>query len=153
MAGHGKEEKRWMRVALREAKKAKRRGEVPIGALLVRNGRVWARGHSETFSKNDPTAHAEISVLRRASQKARSPRFTDAICYTTLEPCPMCATALVMARVKRVVFGAKNPRMGACGSVFHLHRNPHLNHAFEVKGGVLKKECEALLNGFFRERR
>lgn len=143
----------WMKQSLSQALFASGIGEVPIGAIAVLNNQVVARAHNQSISKNDPTAHAELLCLRRAASRLQNYRLTDIIMYTTMEPCAMCAGALVWARVKRVVFGCRDAKAGACGSVLDLSRKEKLNHRFEVKGGILEKECRQLVQDFFRRRR
>jgi tRNA(adenine34) deaminase len=143
----------FMRLALREAKQALEHDDVPIGAVLVRDGDVAAVAHNERELRQDPTAHAEIIVLREASRLAGSWRLLDTTLYVTLEPCAMCAGAIVLARVPRVVFGATDPKAGACGSVLDVLSEPRLNHRPEVAGGLLAPECGGLLSDFFAARR
>ncbi len=142
-----------MRKALWEARLSAKAGEVPIGAVLVRDGRVIARGHNLTRTRADPTAHAEIVVIQKAAAKIKNERFLGATLYVTLEPCAMCAGAIVQARIPTVVYGAEDPKAGACGSVVKVLPNGKLNHRPRVEGGVLAKESAALLKGFFRKRR
>ncbi len=143
----------WMRLALAEARKAGERGEVPVGAVLVKNGVLIASGQNEPVSQHDPTAHAEICALRAAAVALGNYRLDGCTLYVTLEPCAMCAGAMLHARLARVVFGAAEPRTGAAGSVLDLFDEPRLNHQTERTGGVLADECAALLQHFFRERR
>lgn len=143
----------WMAEALQLAEQAAAAGEVPVGALLLRDGQVIGRGANAPIAHHDPTAHAEIVALRDAGRQCRNYRLTGSTLYVTLEPCPMCAGALVQARVARVVYGAADPRAGAAGSVFDLLRSSTLNHRAEVVGGVLAEESAALLRHFFRQRR
>src|ERR1700730_17031645 len=143
----------FMRLALREAERAAAHEDVPIGALVVREGEVVAAAHNERELRQDPTAHAEIIALREAAREAGSWRVLDAAIYVTLEPCAMCAGATVLARVARVVYGAADPKAGACGSVLNVLAEPRLNHRPEVAGGLLAHECAELLNGFFASRR
>lgn len=142
----------FMRAALAEARKAATRGEVPVGAVVVRHGRVVARGFNRPIGRTDPTAHAEITALRRAASKAENYRLPDCDIYVTLEPCAMCLGALVQARIRRIVYGARDPKAGAVASAMRFPF-ARLNHRPEVRGGVLEDECAALLRGFFRERR
>ncbi len=142
-----------MRLALAQARRAARAGEVPVGALVVRDGRVIARGRNAMVGRRDPTAHAEIISLRAAARRLRNERLTGCILVSTLEPCAMCAGAAVLARVDAVVFGAADPRAGACGSALNLPRHRSLNHRFRVVGPVLHRECAGLLKRFFRARR
>ncbi len=142
-----------MRQALREAERASRKQEVPIGAVVVLDGRVVARAHNRPISLKDPTAHAEILALRRAARKLGNYRLTGCTLYVTIEPCAMCAGAIVQARLRRVVFGASDLKAGAGGSVFAILSHPKLNHRVEVLGGVLAQDCASLLRDFFRHRR
>jgi tRNA(adenine34) deaminase len=143
----------FMRLALREAEYAPAHGDVPIGAVLVSDGEVAAAAHNERELRQDPTAHAEIIALREAARRAGSWRLLDAVIYITLEPCAMCAGAIVLARVARVVYGARDPKAGACGSVLDVLSEPRLNHRPDVAGGLLAEDCGALLSGFFASRR
>lgn len=143
----------FMRLALREAERALEHDDVPIGAVVVRDGEVLASGHNERELRGDPTAHAEILALREAARLDGSWRVLDAVLYVTLEPCAMCAGALVLARIPRVVYGASDPKAGACGSVLDVLGEPRLNHRPEVSGGLLAEECGALLSAFFQARR
>ncbi len=138
-----------MREALGEAEVARARGEVPVGAVMVAGGRVVARAHNLRETSQDPTAHAELIAIRAAAARRGSFRLEDATCYVTLEPCPMCAGALVLARVPRVVYGADDPKAGACRTLFALGADERLNHRFELVPGVLAGECGALLSAFF----
>jgi tRNA(adenine34) deaminase len=143
----------FMRLALREAERALEHDDVPIGAVLVRDGELVAAAHNERELRQDPTAHAEVLALREAAYQAGSWRLLDTVVYVTLEPCAMCAGALVLARVPRVVYGASDPKAGACGSVLDVLGEPRLNHRPEVTGGLLAQECGELLSGFFASRR
>jgi tRNA(adenine34) deaminase len=143
----------FMRLALREAERALEHGDVPIGAVLVRDGEVVAAAHNERELRQDPTAHAELIALREAARMAGSWRVLDTVVYVTLEPCAMCAGAIVLARVPRVVYGASDPKAGACGSVLDVLGEPRLNHRPDVAGGLLAQECGELLSGFFASRR
>jgi tRNA(adenine34) deaminase len=143
----------FMRLALREAERALEHDDVPIGAVIVREGEVVAAAHNERELRQDPTAHAEVIALRQAAAAAGSWRVLDAVLYVTLEPCAMCAGAVVLARVPRVVYGAADPKAGAAGRVLDVLAEPRLNHRPEVAGGLLALECGALLSGFFGERR
>jgi len=143
----------FMRAALAQAGVARAAGEVPVGAVLVRDERVVAEGSNRPISGCDPTAHAEIEALRAAALALGQYRLTDAVLYVTLEPCLMCAAAIVHARVRRVVFGAWDPRAGAAGSMLDAFALPGLNHRVDVFGGVLEEECSALLRDFFADRR
>jgi tRNA(adenine34) deaminase len=143
----------WMRRALELAQWAAREGEVPVGALLVKDGALIAEGWNRPIGRHDPSAHAEIQALRAAGQALANYRLPGTTLYVTLEPCPMCAGAIVHARVGRVVFAAPDPRTGAAGSVYNLLQSNELNHRCEVQGGVLAEESAALLRHFFRARR
>ncbi len=143
----------YMRQALALAKRAEAQGEVPVGALLVVGERVVSEGWNQPVSLHDPTAHAEILVLRAAGAALQRYRLSDATLYVTLEPCAMCTAALVHARVRRLVFGAWDPRQGAAGSAFDLAHSRAMNHSLDVFGGVLGDECSARLKEFFRQRR
>lgn len=142
-----------MELALAEARQAAAAGEVPVGALVVRDGALVARSSNRTLRDQDPTAHAETLALRAASRAVGGWRLTDCALYVTLEPCAMCAGALVLSRVERVVFGAWDEKAGMAGSVGDLLRHPRLNHRPEVLGGVLEAEAGALLRDFFAARR
>lgn len=143
----------FMRLALEQAGRARAAGEVPVGAVLVSGDRVIASGANRPIAASDPTAHAEIEALRAGGRTLGSYRLTDTTLYVTLEPCAMCAMAMVHARVRRVVFGAWDPRAGAAGSVTDIFALPGLNHRVDVFGGVLLQECGSLLKEFFAERR
>ena len=142
-----------MRLALREAERAGELGDVPIGAVVVRGGEVIATGRNERELRGDPTAHAEILALREAAQELGSWRVLETTLYVTLEPCAMCAGAIVLARVPRVLYGASEPKAGAAGSVLDVLGDPRLNHRPEVWGGLLGDECGTLLSTFFAARR
>ncbi len=143
----------WMHRALELARRAAAAGEVPVGAVLVRDGERIGEGWNRPIGGCDPTAHAEVLALRAAAERIGNYRLVGSTLYATLEPCPMCAGALVHARVARVVFGATDPRAGAAGTVFDLLQSPLLNHRCAVVGGVLAGECGLLLREFFRVRR
>jgi len=143
----------FMRAALREAEAARAAGEVPVGAVLVREELIIARGANAPVATHDPTAHAEIAALRAGGQALGSYRLTDTTLYVTLEPCVMCASAIVHARVRRLVFGAWDARAGAAGSITNVFTLPGLNHRVDVFGGVLMQECAQLLQEFFAQRR
>jgi len=142
-----------MEGALRLALAASVREEVPVGAIIVREGEVLAEAHNEMVLRGDPTAHAEILAIQRALAKVQSDRLSDATLYVTLEPCAQCAGAMVLAKLSRVVFGAYDGRAGMAGSVFDLLRHPALNHGVEVIGGVMAEECGVVLKRFFLARR
>jgi tRNA(Arg) A34 adenosine deaminase TadA len=143
----------FMRLALEQANEARAAGEVPVGAVLVGGDRVIAGGANHPIASNDPTAHAEVEALRAGGRALGSYRLTDTTLYVTLEPCPMCAMAIVHARVRRLVFGAWDPRAGAAGSLTDIFALPGLNHRVDVFGGVLMEECGSLLREFFTARR
>lgn len=143
----------YMREALLLARRAAEQGEVPVGALVVSGGEVVGRGYNQPIGRTDPTAHAEVLALREAGRTLGDYRLGGSTLYVTLEPCPMCAAALVHARVARVVFGAWDPRQGACGSAFNLLSAPAMNHRVDGFGGVLSGECSEILRGFFQIRR
>lgn len=143
----------FMREAINEAVKAGRDGEVPIGAVIVFNNQIIAKAHNLRETNGDPTAHAEILALREAAGITGHWRLLGTTIYTTLEPCPMCAGAMILARTERLVYGAPDPKAGAAGSLMNIVQDPRLNHRLEVTGGVLEKECSDLLKEFFKERR
>jgi len=144
----------WMRQALALAARAADEGEVPVGAVLVMQGAIIGEGWNRPIAARDPTAHAEIQALRDAARRAGNYRLPTTELYVTLEPCPMCAGAIVHARVERVVYGAADPKGGACGSVFDLlPSDQRFNHRTDCVGGILEAECAALLRNFFRARR
>ncbi len=142
-----------MRRALRQAERACREQEVPVGAVVVQDGRVVARAHNRPIHLNDPTAHAEILALRRAARKLGNYRLARCTLYVTIEPCAMCAGAIVQGRLRRVVFGARDPKAGAGGSALTVLNHPKLNHRVEVVKGVLAEDCASILRDFFRRRR
>jgi tRNA(adenine34) deaminase len=143
----------FMAEALALAVAARQAGEVPVGAVVVREGHIIGRGFNAPISLHDPSAHAEIQALRAAALALGNYRLADCTLYVTLEPCAMCAGAIQHARIARVVFGASDPKTGACGSVVNLFAEPSLNHHTEVEGGMLAQQCGELLTNFFRERR
>jgi len=143
----------WMEEALREAQRALALGEVPIGAVVVRDGRVIGRGSNQPITTNDPTAHAEILALREAGQSTGNYRLLDCDLYVTVEPCAMCAGAITHARIRRLVYGAEDPRAGAVHSMLQVLNHPKLNHKVEVSCGVLAARCMDLVQTFFREKR
>lgn len=144
---------RWMREALAEARKAESLGEVPIGAVVVRDGLVVGRGHNLRETLNDATAHAEMIAIRDACTRLGAWRLLGCTLYVTLEPCPMCAGAIVQSRLPRIVFGAADPKAGCAGTLMNLLQEPRFNHRAEVAGGVLADECALLLRRFFRRLR
>jgi tRNA(adenine34) deaminase len=143
----------FMRMALEEAASAAAVGEVPIAALIVQDGQILAQAHNCRELWQDPTAHAEIIAIRAAATALGMWRLTDTTLYVTVEPCAMCIGAIILARIYRVVFGAWDPKAGACGSVFNLPSETKLNHQVLVTGGVLEQECQALIQKFFKELR
>lgn len=144
---------RWMRQALELAVRAETIGEVPVGAVLVRDGQVLGEGFNTLIRDHDPSAHAEMVAIRAAARAEGNYRLPGTTLYVTLEPCSMCAGAIIQARIGRVVYGADDPRTGAARSVFRILDHPHLNHRCEVVGGVLAEDCGDLLRRFFRARR
>ena len=147
------DDEKFMREALALAAEAAAAGEVPVGAVVVKDGRVIGRGYNRPISSADPTAHAEIVALREAAAAERNYRLPGCELYVTLEPCAMCVGALVHARLARVVFGAKDPKTGACGSIADLPAISHWNHHGRFEGGLLAGECSAVLRDFFAARR
>ncbi|WP_084534378.1 tRNA adenosine(34) deaminase TadA [Paraburkholderia dilworthii] len=146
-------DRRFMALAQAAAEEARAAGEVPVGAVLVRGDEVIAKGFNHPIGAHDPSAHAEMVALRAAAQTVQNYRLPGCELYVTLEPCLMCAGAIMHARIARVVFGARDPKTGACGSVVDAFANPQLNHHTVVTGGVLESECGAVLKSFFAERR
>lgn len=147
------EDRKFMRAALAEAKVAGQANEVPVGAVVVRNGEIIGRGLNRPIQDADPTAHAEILALRAAAAEEKNYRLNGATLYVTLEPCPMCVGAMLHARIDRVVFGAYDPKSGAAGSVIDLCEDRRLNHQVEVNGGLMEEQCAGLLKQFFESRR
>ncbi len=143
----------FMKIALAEAEDAYRHGEVPVGAVLVREGNILARVHNSPIAKNDPSAHAEMLVLRQAAELMGNYRLTGAELYVTLEPCIMCAGALVHARVSRVIFGARDPKCGAVVSLYNILSDKRLNHQVKVTEGILAEECGEIISRFFQQKR
>jgi tRNA(adenine34) deaminase len=146
-------EESFMKEALKEAKKAYNKLEVPVGAVIVKDGKIIARAHNVKEEKNDTTKHAEIIAISKASKKLKSWRLIDCEMYVTLEPCSMCAGALINSRIKKVYIGTMDNKTGACGSVLNLLEDYTFNHKVEVETGILKDECEDLLKKFFKELR
>ncbi len=143
----------YMQMALSEAKAAYDAQEVPVGAVIVRNGAIIASAHNQREMLHDPTAHAEMIAITQAAEAMGDWRLQDCILYVTLEPCPMCAGAIVQSRLPCVVYGASDPKAGACHSLFNITQDERLNHRAEVLGGVLEQECKSILQEFFREQR
>jgi tRNA(adenine34) deaminase len=139
--------------ALKEAKKAYKKAETPIGCVIVKDNIIIARGHNEKEIKQDPTLHAEMTAVRKAGKKLNSWRLTDCDMYVTLEPCPMCAGALIQARIRKLYIGATDPKAGAVGSVINLMEIEKFNHKVEVQYGILENECSQILKDFFKELR
>ena len=143
----------FLQLAIAEARQAELSGEVPVGSIIVRDGEVIARGHNRVITDSDPTAHAEIVALRAAGIALQNYRLEGCDLYTTLEPCAMCAGAILHARIRRLIYAAPDPKAGACGSVLAVLNHPQLNHRVEVTSGLLAEECGAMLTEFFRARR
>lgn len=143
-------DEQFMRAAIREARKAEKLGEVPIGCVIAREGKIYARGYNRRMTDKNTLAHAEISAIRKACRKYGDWRLEDCTLYVTLEPCPMCAGAIVQARIPRVVFGCRNPKAGSAGSVLDLLHVERFNHQAEVEEGVLGEDCAEMMRDFFR---
>jgi tRNA(adenine34) deaminase len=143
----------WMELALEQARLAAEAGEVPVGALVIRDGEIVGQGHNRNLLDHDPTAHAEIVVLRQAARRLGNHRLAGCTVYATIEPCSMCAGALIHARVSRLVYGASDPKAGAAGSVLKVLNHPDLNHTMEVTSGILSGRCSEILQDFFRRKR
>jgi len=148
-----KSDEEHMALALREAALALERDEVPVGAVIVRDGRVIGRAHNQRELLGDPTAHAEMIAITQAAEDVGNWRLEGCTMYVTLEPCAMCAGAVVLARLPRLVFGARDPKAGAVGTLYDIPRDPRLNHAVEVTSGILEQECSEILTEFFRRKR
>ena len=146
-------DEKYMRMALREAEKASRSGEVPVGAVLVKGNRVLAKDHNRCIELHDPTAHAEILVLRQGGETLKNYRLNDTMLYVTAEPCPMCASAMIHGRISRLIFGAPEPKFGAVESKMRLFENHAFNHHVVVDHGVLEKECVKKIKTFFKKKR
>jgi len=143
----------WMERAFREAEKAYEKGEVPVGAVVVFENQIIGKGFNQIESLQDPTAHAEMLAITAAANYLQSRRLLDTTLYVTLEPCAMCAGAIVLARISSIVFGTKDPKSGACGTLFNIVQDQRLNHRVEVVSGVLENKCSLILSDFFRELR
>jgi tRNA(adenine34) deaminase len=143
----------WMQRAFELAEKAKSQGEVPVGAVIVCAGQIIGEGYNQPISSNDPVAHAEIMALRDAGNNIGNYRLPDTIMYVTLEPCAMCAGAIVHARLKKLVYATDDSKTGACGSVFNLLQTEELNHKVEIEKGIMENECHSLIQTFFKEKR
>ena len=144
---------KWMALAIKQAVKADTEGEVPVGAVIVKEGQLIAQAHNQPISTNDATAHAEIQVLRAAGKLQKNYRLIDTTIYVTLEPCAMCLGAMMHARIKRMVYGTSDPKTGVCGSHVDLTTESFFNHEMEISRGILEKECKELLQSFFKSRR
>ena len=146
-------EERFMLEALKEAHKALEKDEVPVGAVVVHGGKIIARAHNQNILLKDPTAHAEMVAITEASSALQSERLLNTELYVTIEPCAMCAGALVLARVKRIIYGTEDPKAGACGSVINVAHHKKLNHRISTTSGVLEKECRTIIQEFFQRKR
>ena len=146
-------DEKWMKVALNEANLAIEENEIPVGAVLVKNDRLIAQSHNQPIKTNDPTAHAEIQLLRKAGLQLKNYRLVGSTLYVTLEPCAMCFGAMIHARIERIVFGASDPKTGVCGSCIDFNKESFFNHKISITGGVLDKECSDLLRLFFKSKR
>ena len=146
-------DEKWMRIALNEANLAMDENEIPVGAVLVKNDKLIAQSHNRPINKNDPTAHAEIELLRKAGEQQKNYRLIGSTLYVTLEPCAMCFGAMIHARIERIVFGASDPKTGVCGSCINLNEEKIFNHKISITGRVLEKESSELLRLFFKSRR
>ena len=142
-----------MQEAIKEAEKAKEKDEVPVGCVIVKNDKIISRAHNLTIRTNDPTAHAEILAIKKAAKKTNNYRLTNCDMYVTIEPCPMCAGALIWARIDRVFYGACDKKAGACGSVINITNNNKFNHTIKIESGILQKRCSKLIKNFFKEKR
>ena len=147
------EDEKWMKIAISEANLAINKGEIPVGAVLIQDGKLIAKAHNQPILNHDPTAHAEVEVLRKAGKKLKNYRLSRSTLYVSLEPCAMCLGAIMHARVERVVFGASDPKSGVCGSCINLSKEKIFNHEILLLGGVLEDECRKILQKFFKERR
>ena len=146
-------DEKFMAEALKEAEKSANFDEVPVGAIIVKDEKIIARGHNLRERKNDPTAHAEIVAIRKACKKLKSWRLEGCTIYVTIEPCSMCAGTLLWTRIKRIVYGAKDPKGGSLGSSYNLFEVKNINHHPEIEGGVLEEKCSTLMTSFFRSKR
>ena len=142
-----------MKEALAEAKKAAAAGEVPVGAVIVKDGEIVGRGHNETETAKDPTAHAEMIAIRQAAENLGGWRRTGCTMYVTTEPCSMCAGAIVWSRISRLFIGTMDPKSGACGSIFNIPQESRLHHFVEIETGLMQEECSSLMKSFFKELR
>jgi len=146
-------DEKFMKLALQEARKSQEMNEVPVGAIVIRNDEIISSAHNQPISQNDPTSHAEVNAIRKASQNLGNYRLTGSTLYVTLEPCAMCYGAIIHARITRLVFGAYDSQTGVCGSSITLHEQECFNHTPEIIGGVLEEDCSLMLKDFFKERR
>ena len=146
-------DEKWMRVAIDEAKLAMNKNEIPVGSVLIQNNKIIAQAHNQPIGNNDPTAHAEIQLLRKAGKQKENYRLIGSTLYVTLEPCAMCFGAMIHARIERIVFGALDPKTGVCGSCMNLNNENFFNHKISITGGVLEKESSDLLRLFFKSLR
>ena len=153
MLGDIRSDEKYMKMALEEAEKASQRGEIPVGAILLKGDQVLARDHNRCIELSDPTAHAEILVLRKGGKILRNYRLEETVMYVTAEPCPMCAFAMVHSRISRLVYGTSEPKFGAVESKFKLLSEKGVNHRVKVDRGILEKECTEIFKVFFKERR
>ena len=146
-------DEKWMKVAINEAKLAMKENEIPVGSVLVQNEKIIAKAHNQPIGNNDPTAHAEIQLLRKAGKQKENYRLVGSTLYVTLEPCAMCFGAMIHARIERVVFGTSDPKSGVCGSTIDLSSESIFNHQISFSGGILEHECKNILQSFFKLRR
>lgn len=143
----------YMKEALKEALKAQEKKEVPVGCIVVHKDKIIARAHNQIETLKDPTAHAEMIAITQATAALGSKWLQGTIVYVTIEPCTMCTGALVLARIKQLVYGARDPKTGACGSVFNIPKEKNLNHRFKIKSGVMERDCSLLISDFFKKKR
>ena len=146
-------DEKWMKIAISEANLAKNEGEIPVGAVLIQNDKLIAKAHNQPILNHDPTAHAEVEVLRKAGRKLKNYRLTGSTLYVTLEPCAMCLGAIIHARIERIVFGTSDPKTGVCGSKADLTSEAFFTHKVKVDGGVLEEENKEILQSFFKSKR
>jgi tRNA(adenine34) deaminase len=146
-------DEKFMRLALIQARLAREEGEVPVGAVVIRDGEVLSAAHNHPVAGHDPSAHAEMLAIRQAAERLENYRLTETTLYVTLEPCIMCAGAMIQARVSRLVYGANDPKSGGVASLYRLLQDERLNHRVDVTGGILEEMCAEILSGFFREKR
>ena len=146
-------DEKWMKIAMDEANLAMDENEIPVGAVLVKNDKLIAQSHNQPINKNDPTAHAEIKLLRKAGEQLKNYRLVGSTLYVTLEPCAMCFGAMIHARIERIVFGARDRKTGVCGSCINLNEEKFFNHKISITSGILEKESQDLLRSFFKSRR